>query len=226
MQTLSAAPESASNLLLRESAHAALRAEILSCELPPGAEIREAELAARFQVSKSPIRDALMRLEREGLVISTPRQGYRVASISPTDVEDMFQLRIALERACVERIIRHSSDAQLAQLDRFRHFDPAQWDDGFVAYNRAFHHMLAALSANARMRDHLIDLIDQMERAVRVSVSNVKRGNPDSLVAQHGELIDALQQRHVKRAVRSTEKHISAAAKRVSNAMARLRAVS
>ena len=117
-------------------------------------------------------------------------------------------------------------DAQLAQLDRFRHFDPAQWDQSFVAYNRAFHHTLAALSANARMRDQLIDLIDQMERAVRVSVSNVKRGNPDSLIAQHGELIDALQQRHAKRAERCIEKHISAAAKRVSNAMARLRAVS
>ncbi len=226
MQSLPTPRETAGNLLLRESAHAVLRAEILNCELPPGAEIREAELAARFQVSKSPIRDALMRLEREGLVISTPRQGYRVASISPTDVEDMFQLRIALERACMERIIRHASDAQLAQLDRFRHFDPAQWDHNFVAYNRAFHHMLAELSANARMRDQLIDLIDQMERAVRVSVSNVKRGNPQSLVAQHGELIDALQQRQVKRAVRSTEKHISAAAKRVSNAIARLRTVS
>lgn len=218
--------ETTGNLLLRESAHAVLRAEILSCELPPGAEIREAELAARFQVSKSPIRDALMRLEREGLVISMPRQGYRVALISPTDVEDMFQLRIALERACMERIIRHASDAQLAELDRFRHFDPAQWNQSFVAYNRAFHHTLATLSANVRMRDQLIDLIDQMERAVRVSVSNLKRGNPESLVAQHGELIDALQQRQVKHAERCADKHVSAAAKRVSNAMARLRIIS
>lgn len=225
MTTLPSPSDTAGNLLLRESAHAALRAEILNCELPPGAEIREAELAARFKVSKSPIRDALMRLEREGLVISMPRQGYRVASISPTDVDDMFQLRIALERACMERIVRHASDAQLAELDRFRQFDPAQWNQSFVAYNRAFHHTLAALSANARMRDHLIDLIDQMERAVRVSVSNLKRGNPDAVVAQHGELIDALQQRQGKRAERCAEKHVSAAAKRVSNAMARLRAV-
>ncbi len=217
--------DSAGNLLLRESAHAVLRAEILNCQLAPGAEIREAELATRFQVSKSPIRDALMRLEREGLVISTPRQGYRVALISPTDVEDMFQLRIALERACMERIIRHASDAQLTTLDRFRQFDPAEWAQNFVAYNRAFHHALATLSANARMRDQLIDLIDQMERAVRVSVSNLKRGNPEAVIAQHGELIDALQQRHVKRAERCIEKHISAAAKRASNAMARLRPV-
>ena len=217
--------ETAGNLLLRESAHAVLRAEILSCAIPPGTEIREAELAARFHVSKSPIRDALMRLENEGLVISMPRQGYRVASISPADVEDMFQLRIALERACMERIIRHASDEQLTELDQFRYFDSDQWNHNFVAYNRAFHHRLAALSANTRMRDQLIDLIDQMERAVRVSVSNVKRGNHDSLVAQHNELIDALQQRKVKRAERCAEKHVSAAAKRVTNAIARSRLV-
>lgn len=208
---------------MRESTHVVLRAEILNCELAPGTEIREAELATRFQVSKSPIRDALMRLEREGLVISMPRQGYRVASISPTDVEDMFQLRVALERACMERIIRHATDAQLATLDRFRQFDPAQWAQNFVAYNRAFHHALAELSANTRMRDQLIDLIDQMERAVRVSVSNLKRGNPEAVIAQHGAMIDALQQRHVKRAERCAEKHVSAAAKRVSKAMARSR---
>lgn len=223
MHLLQTPSATAGNMLLRESAHAVLRAEILNCALAPGAEIREAELAARFQVSKSPIRDALMRLEREGLVISMPRQGYRVASISPTDVDDMFQLRIALERACMERIIRHSSDAQLAMLDRFRQFDPSKWGQNFVAYNRAFHQSLAELSANARMRDQLIDLLDQMERAVRISVSNLRRGNPHALITQHGELIDALQQRHVKRAERCAEKHILAAAKRVSNAMVRLR---
>src|SRR5882757_9697413 len=92
-------PKQSGTPLLRESAYAQLRAEILSCELPPGAEIREAELAARFQVSKSPVRDALMRLEREGLVITIPRQGYRVAPISLADVQDMFHLRGVLERA-------------------------------------------------------------------------------------------------------------------------------
>ncbi len=212
--------------LLRESAYAQLRADILSCALPPGAEIREAELAARFQVSKSPVRDALMRLEREGLVISTPRQGYRVAPISVTDVQDMFQLRVALERACMERIVRNASDAQLETLEPFRQFDPAQWDDGFVGYNRSFHRTLAALGGNLRMQNHLIDLIDQMERAVRVSVSNIKKGNPESLVDEHCQLIDALQQRKTRRAERVAEHHVSAAAKRVNDAISRFAIVS
>jgi GntR family transcriptional regulator, rspAB operon transcriptional repressor len=92
---------------------------------------------------------------------------------------------------------------------------------GFVAYNRAFHRSLAELATNTRMRDQLGELIDQMERAVRVSVSNVKKGNPDSLVDEHCRIIDALQERKVKRAERLAEEHISAAAKRVNDAISR-----
>ena len=207
--------------LLRETVYEQLRADMIRCKLAPGTEIPEAELAARFDISKSPVRDALMRLEREGLVITRPRQGYRVAPVSLTDVLDMFHLRAALERACVERIVLYASDEQLAALDSFRIFDAGGWDGGFIAYNRAFHRRLAQLGANARMRDQLIDLIDMMERAVHMSLNNVKKGDPQPLVNEHCEIIDALQARAVKRAQRLAEQHIVAAGKRVSNAISR-----
>ena len=207
--------------LLRETVYEQLRAEMISCKLAPGTEIREAELAARFDMSKSPVRDALMRLEREGLVITLPRQGYRVAPVSLTDVLDMFHLRAALERACMERIVLHASDEQLVALDSFRRFDASAWKGGFVAFNRAFHRRIAELGGNARMRDQLNDLIDLMERAVQVSVASIKKGDPQALVNQHVEIIDALQARAVKRAQRLAEQHIVAAGKRVNNAIAR-----
>ncbi len=74
-----------------------------------------------------------------------PRQGYRVAPVSLSEVLDMFHLRAALERACVERIVLYASDEQLKELNAFRHFDAATWDGGFIAYNRAFHQRLAEL---------------------------------------------------------------------------------
>jgi DNA-binding GntR family transcriptional regulator len=212
----------ASQPLLREQVYDQLRADIISCRLAPGSEIREGELAMRFGISKSPVRDALMHLQREGLVLAMPRQGYRVASISLADVEDMFHLRAALERACMERIVRHASDEQLETLDRFRRFAPGDWSGGFVAYNRDFHRSLAALAGNARMRDYLGDLIDQMERAVLVSVSNIKKGDPASVVREHCEIIDALQARQTKKAQRLAERHIAAAGKRVSSAISRM----
>jgi DNA-binding GntR family transcriptional regulator len=207
--------------LLRETVYEQLREDIISCKLAPGTEIREAELAARFDMSKSPVRDALMRLEQEGLVITSPRQGYRVAPVSLSDVLDMFHLRAALERACMERIVLRASDEQLRELDAFRHFNATAWPGGFVAFNRAFHRRIAELGANARMRDQLLDLIDLMDRAIRMSVANISKGDPELLVNEHCAIIDALQARAIKRAQRLAEQHVVAAGKRVSNAISR-----
>ncbi len=208
--------------LLREKVYDQLRADMISCRLAPGTEIRENDLAQRFGVSKSPVRDALMRLEREGLVITLPRQGYRVAPVSLVDIQDMFHLRDALERACMERIVRRASPEQLAQLDRFRRFEPGGWGGGFVAYNREFHRSLARISGNARMRDHLIDLIDQMERAVQLSVSSLNKGDPQAVVDEHCQIIDALQAREGPRAQRLASRHVAGAGKRVMQAMSRV----
>jgi DNA-binding GntR family transcriptional regulator len=207
--------------LLRETVYEQLRADVISCKLAPGTEMREGELAARFDMSKSPVRDALMRLAREGLVITLPRQGYRVAPVSLSDVLDMFHLRAALERACMERIVLRASDDDLKSLDRFRVFEPAHWDGGFIAFNRAFHRRIAELGGNARMRDQLHDLIDQMERAVQVSVANTRTGDPQPLVNEHAAIIDALQARDRKTAQRLAEQHITDAGKRVQKSISK-----
>lgn len=218
---IEALPVAAGGRLLRETIYEQLRADMISCRLAPGTELREGELAARFEVSKSPVRDALMRLEREGLVITLPRQGYRVAPVSLVDVLDMFHLRAALERACVERIVQRAGDGSLKALDEFRKFDPEQWPGGFIAFNRAFHRRLAELGGNPRMRDQLNDLIDLMERAVQVSVSSLNKGDPQMLVAEHAEIIDALQERSTKRAQRLAEQHIVEAGNRVDKAISK-----
>ena len=221
MTNIIAEPLETDGRLLRERVYEQLRHDILTCELMPGAEIREAELAVRFEVSKSPVRDALISLEREGLVITIPRQGYRVAPVSISDMLDMFHLRAALERANIERIIRHATDEQLQALDQFKYFYEDQWPDGFIGYNKKFHRLLAELGGNARMRDQLIDLIDLMGRAVQISVSNMDHGKPEALVAEHREIIDVIQSRSIKSAQRLAEQHVLAAGKRVSNAVSR-----
>jgi DNA-binding GntR family transcriptional regulator len=221
MTNIIAEPLETDGRLLRERVYEQLRHDILTCELMPGAEIREAELAVRFEVSKSPVRDALISLEREGLVITIPRQGYRVAPVSISDMLDMFHLRAALERANIERIIRHATDEQLQALDQFKYFHVDQWPDGFIGYNKKFHRLLAELGGNARMRDQLIDLIDLMGRAVQISVSNMDHGKPEALVAEHREIIDVIQSRSIKSAQRLAEQHVLAAGKRVSNAVSR-----
>src|ERR1700761_9464752 len=108
-------------MLLRDRVYQAIRNAILTCEFQPGLELREQILGERYRVSRSPIRDSLLRLEHEKLVTVLPRQGYRVNPISLSDVEDIFGLRLVIEPACAAAGAR-ADDEALQSLSRFRGF--------------------------------------------------------------------------------------------------------
>ena len=97
-------------MLLRDNVYESLRADILTCRLAPGDDMREQDLAERYAVSRQPVREALLRLEREHLVTVQPRQGYRVNPISLADARDLLRFRLALEPACVAEAIENASD--------------------------------------------------------------------------------------------------------------------
>ena len=107
--------------------------------------MREQDLAERYAVSRQPVREALLRLEREHLVTVQPRQGYRVNPISLADVARPAAVSLsALEPACVNEAIEHAPDKALKALDRVPSFAGNRED--FIAYNRAFHSALAHAS--------------------------------------------------------------------------------
>src|SRR3982074_1655692 len=135
-------------MLLRDNVYESLRSDILTCRLAPGDDMREQELAERFALSRQPVREALLRLEREHLVTVQPRQGYRVNPISLADARDLLRFRRAPEPARVADAIEHAPEQVLQALDQFRRF--AGNHDDFIAYNRGFHCALAEASGNRR----------------------------------------------------------------------------
>ncbi|MDE1933493.1 GntR family transcriptional regulator [Bradyrhizobium sp.] len=206
-------------MLLRDNVYESLRADILNCRLAPGDDVREQELAQRYAVSRQPVREALLRLEREHLVTVQPRQGYRVNPISLSDARDLLRFRLALEPACVAEAIEHAPDKTLKALDDYRRFSGDHED--FIAYNRAFHTALAYASGNRRMAGALCDLIGQADRLVRVSLANIRNHDPTRLVGEHIELIEAMQRRDRRRAARLIKTHIHQTEKRVLPALKR-----
>ena len=79
-------------MLLRDNVYESLRSDILTCHFAPGDDMREQDFAERYAVSRQPVREALLRLEREHLVTVQPRQGYRVNPISLADARDLLQV--------------------------------------------------------------------------------------------------------------------------------------
>jgi DNA-binding GntR family transcriptional regulator len=204
--------------LARDEVYRHLRADIIACRLPPGAELREAELAERFDVSKSPVRDALHRLEMDQLVSVLPRRGYQITPISVRDAQDLRDFRSVIEQACVRKAAEAASDAALRELDRFRRFDGKDEED-FIAYNREFHAALTSLSGNRRMADYSRNLGEQHARLVRVSISRSLPRDYAVFVREHGEIIDALQARDGRKAAKLVHRHIKSGEKRIVAAL-------
>jgi DNA-binding GntR family transcriptional regulator len=198
-----------SDTLIRHKVFQALRKEILSCNIRPGEEVRENELARRFGVSKSPIRDALQKLEYEGLVEIVPRRGHRVAPISVADAQDMLDLREILEASALRYAVANAEDSVLIDLDRLRTANTEDLEE-FAVYNRGFHLHLCELSGNKRLAQTMAGLMENYDRLCVVSLTSVRDGvgGMDDAMSDHNKIIDALQARNAAAAVRASKRHL------------------
>jgi DNA-binding GntR family transcriptional regulator len=198
-----------------------IRDDILSCKLAPGLAVYEQELAQRFGVSKSPVREALLRLQEQNLVEVRARSGYRVRPISLIEASEMYEMRLLFERACITRAITHASDEQVASLEvhltKEAHLPAPDW----IALNRCFHSALASICGNARMAEAAIKLNDQFDRFTYVSVGRLQQPlDFTRFNEEHSAIIEALRARDKRRAVAIVRSHIEASRLRTLQALA------
>jgi DNA-binding GntR family transcriptional regulator len=206
-------------MLLRDNIYRAIRGAILTCEFQPGQELREQTLAERYRVSRSPIRDSLLRLEYAHLVTVLPRQGYRVNPISVSDVEDISGMRMLIESACAAGAARRDDDA-VRTLARFRCYNgDGNSQQTFPDHNRAFHHAIADLSGNPRMAAVAHDLVEQFERLVNFCVNYYLPSTIEMITCEHQLIIDAILAHDVDRASRVACEHVQAGRSRVLAAL-------
>jgi GntR family transcriptional regulator, rspAB operon transcriptional repressor len=208
-------------MLLRDRVYQAIRDAILTCEFQPGQELREQILAERYRVSRSPIRDSLLRLEQERLVTVLPRQGYRVNPISMSDVEDILGLRLLIEPACAAAAAAARSDeTALRALDRFRGFTGGEHTESdFIRYNKSFHRAIIDLSGNARMATIARDLDEQFQRLALLTLDAVTDEDVRYASAEHDAIIDALQAHDADQTARLSYEHAARAHARISKAI-------
>lgn len=212
--------------LVRGGVYERLRNDILTCMFRPGSQIHEQDLAQRYAVSKSPIRDALLRLQEQQLVEVLPRKGYRIKPISVSDAREMYEMRLLLEQSCLRRAIEHAPQEELKALDRFlsvpKNIDLPAW----IAYNRDFHIAIALACGNQRMARASIEVIEQFDRLTYTGVSSL--GDRDALqrfVDEHGAIVGAMQRRDKRKACALVREHIENSRKRLLDRLAEMMVV-
>jgi DNA-binding GntR family transcriptional regulator len=180
------------------SVHERLRGAILRGELVAGAPLSQPKLARALGVSRTPLREALRLLEREGLVDSVPNQSMRVARVSTSDLEEIYAMRILLESLALRLTIPHLKeedfDTAQAYLDRMDDLAELRNFDEWEIPHRAFHALLTSGAAH-RLSDSISKLSEHAARYRRVYTIAAEPASWFVGAREHKALLDACRAR-------------------------------
>lgn len=190
----------------------ALRSAIINGRLKPGEPLRQDDLAAHFKVSHIPVREALRQLEMEGLAISQRHRGVVVTSLSPQEVQEIFEIRALLEAEALRLAIPNHTQTVLQQAARIldeidQEPDISRWGE----LNHAFHMTLYTPANRPRLLSMINTLHANGDRYVRMKLSVLKC--KDRAKQEHQQILEACRQHNIDLAITLVSHHITAAAK-------------
>jgi DNA-binding GntR family transcriptional regulator len=194
VSAVSALAEAGGSLV--ESAYQTMRRRVIDNAWPPGYRALEQELAAELGMSRTPMREALVRLKNEGLVELIPRHGMRVLPVSADDMRDIYEMLTALEAMAAELAVRRRpSKAQLQPLlDASRDMERALQTDDLDAWataDESFHSHLVALSGNRLIIDAVQNCADRAHRARIVTLR--MRPKPIHSTREHIDVVEKIR---------------------------------
>jgi DNA-binding GntR family transcriptional regulator len=181
----------------RQRVGAALRAAIVSGAMEPGVVYSAPSLGARFGVSATPVREAMLDLIREGLVETVANKGFRVTEIAEQDLDEISELRLLLEPPVVAKVARSIPQADLVELRRLASDIVERAIEGnlvdYTEADRAFHLRLLSYSKNAR----LVSLVADLRAHTRLyGLSQImERGELEAVAREHLDIVTAIETR-------------------------------
>ena len=197
-------------LPLRDVVFNTLRNAILTGELAPGERLMEIKLADKLGVSRTPIREAIRKLELEGLVVNTPRKGAEVANISAEDLRDVLEVRRSLEvlaiRLACDKMTEETLELLHENIDAFKHSIDAKATSDIASVDVSFHDIIYKSTGNNRLIQILNNISEQMYRYRFEYIKNKEAWN--RLVEEHMNIYEAIKNRDKELAVKSILLHI------------------
>lgn len=197
-------------LPLRDVVFNTLRKAILTGQLKPGERLMEVHLANRLGVSRTPIREAIRKLELEGLVIMIPRRGAEVARITEKSLKDVLEVRRALDALSVElacdRITQKDINRLLEACGAFERAVREGDASVIASADVALHDIIVEATGNVRLQQLVNNLSEQMYRFRFVYIK--EESQHDNLIAEHREIYESIVSRDKERAAAAARLHI------------------
>jgi len=198
---------------LKERAYQQIKSGLLSGKLPHDTIASVPLIAKKLGISRTPVREAFLDLEKEGLIRILPKKGAVANRISPEGKHEIFLIRDALESAVVARLADSITDGQIAALRKIieRHKETprgeAGWDD-FILVDREFHLSMASFAGFGKIREILTNIRDLMELIGREALSS--HGRREHIFKEHEKILAALEKRNEREARKAIRHHLSA----------------
>lgn len=206
-------------LPLRDVVFNTLRRAILTGQLKPGERLMEVHLANKLGVSRTPIREAIRKLELEGLVVMIPRRGAEVAQISEKSLQDVLEVRRALDEFIVELATSRITKEQLNRLkEAASEFETATKDQDTATIAKAdvaFHDIIMEATGNLRLKQLVNNLAEQMYRYRFVYLKD--NSIHPQLVKEHKDIYQAISQKDTEAAKKAARIHIDNQEKSIIN---------
>ncbi len=189
-----------------------LKRRIINVELPPGLPINEAELAQQLQISKTPVREALRQLERDGLVENVPSRGSTISHITSQEISDVFQIREIIESGAAKRAAFFNGDQE---LDRQREIykkllEETPPDAEYAEWGtwEDLHLLIVKSLGNETLVTVYLGLIDRIKRIRNYYGSRVTRRRFKDIISEHIAVLDAVLAGDPEEAERSMATHL------------------
>ena len=209
---------------LGQDAYRRIRADIISCVLPPSASVVQSELASRYCLGLTPVREALKRLEGERFVYAVPGSGYVVSPVTLAYVHAMFEFRGIVECAAVRLAALRATQDQLARIaelsDITYEYGNLESYIEYIGHNAQFHKAVAEASGNPRLAETNAQVLDEMARVFHLGLT--VEDSTERLEHDHKSLVDALTSHDPDRAEETSKGEIDYALQRVRDSLNRL----
>ncbi|WP_276210694.1 GntR family transcriptional regulator [Heyndrickxia coagulans] len=204
---------------LKQQAFESIKNAIIDHSLPPGHILYERQLSEMLGISRTPVRESIPLLEMEGWVISVPRKGTFVSNISKKDVEEVIQLRLALETLVIELVLPVITNREIEMLEEiFESQTQLKHNKSdFIKTDTDFHIHLAEKSGNKRLAQLMRTLGDQLRWFGIQALYSPNR--IEQTLKEHAALLEAIKNRDIEYAKQAAINHISSTYKAIINSL-------
>lgn len=195
---------------LREVIFNSLREAIIVGELKPGVRLMEVQLAEKMGVSRTPVREAIRKLELEGLVDMIPRKGAHVADLSVKDIMDVLEVRATLDGLATALAAERITEEELKELKhvniQFGNYVERENLQGSIRKDVEFHEIIYRSSRNEKLIQIASNLREQVQRFRVIYLKD--SGSPRDIIREHQEIIEAVQKKDSEVSRSVAQRHI------------------